>query len=201
MRTAAGRPTVSVGWDRWEEIGLATRLEALYQRRTGQPMPPGLTLPAALAAFEAVLTPGAPPHVVVARSWPRAAATAELQAQRVVTTPVPTRLSLHARPPLATPYVPPAGALEQQIAELWSSVLGIAEVGRDDDLVALGGDSLIAIQIVARLRETFAVGLTVRALFEEATVAAVARRIETLRWHAAAPPQAPLAVDEVEGVL
>jgi acyl transferase domain-containing protein/SAM-dependent methyltransferase/acyl carrier protein len=202
MRTAEGRPTVSVGWDRWESVGLATRLEALYERRTGQPMPPGLTLPAALAAFEAVLTPAAPPHVVVARSWPRAALPAEPlpQSQPVLTAPTP-RMSLHARPPLATPYVPPTGPLEQQIAQLWSSVLGIAEIGRDDDLVALGGDSLIAIQIVARLRETLAVALTVRALFEEATVAAVARRIETLRWHAAAPPQAPLAVDEVEGVL
>jgi len=154
-----------------------------------------------------------PPHVVVARSWPDAAAIAQPQkladqlmpdrsAQQIVS-PVADgrRVAFHARPPLAIPFEAPLGTVERVVSDVWRAVLGIEQVGRNDDLTELGGDSLIAIQIIARLRETFKINLTVRSIFEEATVAAVAKHIETLRWHAAGPPQEALALDEDEGTL
>lgn len=47
---------------------------------------------------------------------------------------------------------PPLGPVEQMLARLWSQELGVAEVGRDDDFFALGGDSLAALAIVVGAR-------------------------------------------------
>lgn len=50
------------------------------------------------------------------------------------------------RPALAAPFVPPRTALEQTIAAIWAELLGLNEVGVDDDFFALGGNSLLAMR-------------------------------------------------------
>jgi hypothetical protein len=59
---------------------------------------------------------------------------------------------------------PPRSALERHVAEVWSGVLGVAEVGVDDDFFELGGTSLLLYRVYARLREMRA-GLRVVDLF------------------------------------
>jgi amino acid adenylation domain-containing protein/non-ribosomal peptide synthase protein (TIGR01720 family) len=79
----------------------------------------------------------------------------------------------------------PVGDMERALAELWSGLLGRAEIGRDDNFFELGGDSILGIQLVARARER-GILLSPRQLFENQTVAqlaTVARRDEV----AAAP--------------
>jgi pyochelin synthetase len=63
------------------------------------------------------------------------------------------RLGRQAETPRATAGQRPATELEQQIAAIWASILKLPEVGRDQDFFALGGDSLTAAQVVARMRE------------------------------------------------
>ncbi|HKH43412.1 MAG TPA: condensation domain-containing protein, partial [Thermoanaerobaculia bacterium] len=57
-----------------------------------------------------------------------------------------------------------------RIAAIWREVLGVERIGPRDRFFDLGGDSLIALRVMARLREAFAVDLPVRALFERPTV-------------------------------
>jgi NAD(P)-dependent dehydrogenase (short-subunit alcohol dehydrogenase family)/acyl carrier protein len=84
----------------------------------------------------------------------------------------------HARPQLATGYVPPGSAVERTVAGVWQELLGIAEIGRHDDFFALGGHSLLAIQIISRLRDAFEVELSLHSLFDGPTVAELAAGIE-----------------------
>ncbi len=74
-------------------------------------------------------------------------------------------------------YVEPEGALEVVLAALWADVLGLEQVGRHDDFFALGGHSLSATRLYARLKETLQVGLPLRALFERRTPAALAEEL------------------------
>jgi acyl transferase domain-containing protein len=84
------------------------------------------------------------------------------------------------RPPVPTAYVAPSTEIERVLAEAWSRVLGIREVGIHDDFFQLGGSSLVAGQILARVRATFPVQLRFDVVFHNPTIASLATRIEEL---------------------
>jgi amino acid adenylation domain-containing protein len=85
------------------------------------------------------------------------------------------------RPAEAGEPAPPRTPAEEILAELWAEVLGIERVGIRDDFFTLGGQSLLATQVLSRAGEAFGVDLPLRALFEARTVEALARRIEEER--------------------
>src|SRR5581483_9067087 len=70
----------------------------------------------------------------------------------------------------------PPGDYEQRIAEIWCNVLGVEHVGLHDNFFDLGGNSLIALQVLAHLKKTFQVQIPAVALFEAPTVSALARQ-------------------------
>ena len=80
----------------------------------------------------------------------------------------------HDRAIADTPYVPPRGAAERTICELWGDVLGVASVGVDDNFFELGGDSLSSVELLARVGGALGVELTVRDLIMNQTVAELA---------------------------
>ncbi|MUL37907.1 type I polyketide synthase [Gloeocapsopsis dulcis] len=75
--------------------------------------------------------------------------------------------SRHSRPHLGNSYLAPTNELEKQITEIWQEVLGIAGIGIYDNFYELGGDSLIATQLVSRLRAKFPVDLPLRDLLSQ----------------------------------
>jgi len=68
--------------------------------------------------------------------------------------------------------------LEEIVADIWARVLGVERISIHDNFFALGGHSLLATQVISRLHDAFHVDLPLRALFERATVAGLAERIE-----------------------
>ncbi len=83
----------------------------------------------------------------------------------------------HKRPALAVAYAPPRDDLERQLGDLWEDLLGVAGIGIDDSFFDLGGDSLMAVRLVARIRESLEVEVDVRALFDSATITRLAARV------------------------
>ncbi len=77
---------------------------------------------------------------------------AEMLAQ-AADAPVAAAGSRHPRPAIATPYQAPGTPVEQKIAEVWQQVLGIDQIGVNDNILDLGGDSVQGIQIVARINQ------------------------------------------------
>ncbi|MEU7578195.1 amino acid adenylation domain-containing protein [Streptomyces sp. NPDC041068] len=118
-----------------------------------------------------------------------AAAAPETPLARLVGTEPPRRADEGDRIALPAPAVPaspatrqgPASPLEREVAAVWRDVLGGSgsgpEVGRDDDFFALGGNSLRAVRVAARLT-TDARPVTAAQLFETPTVAALAAAME-----------------------
>ncbi|MEH2026360.1 non-ribosomal peptide synthetase [Nostoc sp.] len=85
------------------------------------------------------------------------------------------------RSDLKAAFVAPRTPIEEQMAEIWSRVLAIAEVGIHDNFFELGGNSLLASQLIFFVRETFQVDLPLKTLFEKSTIEALAQVIETVR--------------------
>ncbi|WP_281404472.1 non-ribosomal peptide synthetase [Pyxidicoccus fallax] len=73
------------------------------------------------------------------------------------------------------PHQPPRGPVEELLAQLFGQVLGLERVSRDADFFVLGGHSLSATRLVARVRQAFGVELPLAALFTSPTVESLAR--------------------------
>ncbi|MEQ1850674.1 MAG: amino acid adenylation domain-containing protein [Chthoniobacteraceae bacterium] len=67
--------------------------------------------------------------------------------------------------------------MEERLARMWSEVMGVTNVGVTDNFFALGGHSLMAARLVSRLRDELHVALSLRSIFEDQTIRALAGRI------------------------
>jgi acyl carrier protein len=183
-------PVLSVNWDAWREVGMAAQ-----HRNTASPghppgHPPGMTPREGALAFEKVLSGPALSQVVIATSdlsQQLARKPAQLAARFLPE--LVAKRQLHPRPTLQNEYVEPSEGLEQGIAGLWSEFLGITPIGAHDNLFELGGDSLLALQLLAKVRSAYQVEVQPAELFDSPTVAALAAWVE-LRL-----------IDEIEGNL
>jgi non-ribosomal peptide synthetase component F/NRPS condensation-like uncharacterized protein len=68
----------------------------------------------------------------------------------------------------------PQGPDEEFVAAVWRQVLELDEVGRDDDFFDLGGDSLLASQVLSKLHERVGAGFPLRLVFEHSRLADLA---------------------------
>ncbi|MDZ8065501.1 MAG: amino acid adenylation domain-containing protein [Nostoc sp. DedQUE08] len=74
-------------------------------------------------------------------------------------------------------FVAPRTPIEERVAEIWSTVLGLKNIGVHDNFLALGGHSLLAFQILCRIRDIFQVELSMRHFFEAPTISEIAQSI------------------------
>ncbi|WP_148599114.1 HAD-IIIC family phosphatase [Aquisphaera giovannonii] len=82
------------------------------------------------------------------------------------------------RPDLGAPPTPPSSEAERRLCEAWAELLGLGEVGIHDDYFELGGTSLLAVDLLARVERLTGVRLPLTAIVEAPTVAGLARLLE-----------------------
>ena len=82
---------------------------------------------------------------------------------------------------------PPKSPTESALAELFAEVLNIETVGVHDEYFELGGDSLLAVRLMARIERRFGVGLTLAELFTDFTVTGVARLLDRIERFSSNP--------------
>ncbi len=104
---------------------------------------------------------------------------------------------MEASAPAEEGFDPSRTPTEELVAGIWSEVLRVERVGRDDSFFDLGGHSLLATRVLSRLREVLGTELPLRALFEAPTPAELAPRIEAARAAGTAmlPPIEPAPRD------
>jgi amino acid adenylation domain-containing protein/FkbM family methyltransferase len=71
-------------------------------------------------------------------------------------------------------FAAPRSAIEKELAKIWAQVLGLKQLGVNDNFFDLGGHSLLATQIISRVRNAFQVEMPLRTLFDAPTVAGLA---------------------------
>jgi malonyl CoA-acyl carrier protein transacylase len=185
-----GAPWLAIAWDGWPEAGLP----GLGGSRAGVVDRFRMAPEAALAALERALWVGQGGEPVVVVS------TGDLEARRrsglgngesedpireapeapLEVAAAASSGALSSRPPLGTPYRAPRTPVEGAVVEVFGGLLGIDRVGVEDDFFELGGHSLMGTRAVGRLRQRCGVELTVAALFEYPTAAALAGHIGEL---------------------
>jgi nonribosomal peptide synthetase protein BlmX len=77
-----------------------------------------------------------------------------------------------------SPASPAQGETEEVLAAIWCQTLSLETVGRDDDFFEIGGESLRAMQVMAKVTKVFGLELSVRCLYDSPTLAAMADAIE-----------------------
>jgi acyl carrier protein len=87
--------------------------------------------------------------------------------------------TLYSRPAsLESRYEEAQTELERTVAGIWQEVLGMDRVGRSDNFFELGGHSLLAVQVAARLEDVLQMEVPMRNVFDAATLAELAARIQ-----------------------
>ncbi|WP_425451532.1 AMP-binding enzyme [Sphaerisporangium album] len=86
-----------------------------------------------------------------------------------------------ARPDLDVAFAAPAKPMEKALADIWAEALPVDQVGLDDDFFELGGQSMLAAQVVIAARERLGVPASLRLLFDGPTVREFAAALEETR--------------------
>jgi acyl carrier protein len=88
-----------------------------------------------------------------------------------------------SRPDLEQAFVPARTRTEQDLAHIWSDVLGLGQVGIHDNFFDLGGHSLLATRIISRVQASLGLDLPLRLMFETPTIAQLALTIDGFKNH------------------
>ncbi len=100
----------------------------------------------------------------------------------------------NSRPELDTPYEPPNSATQERLVELFCQVLKLDQVGVKDNFFDLGGDSLLATQLTARIHTAFQIDIPVACVFDFPTVSGLADQVFQRQVNS-------LAADEIDQLL
>ncbi len=168
-------PLISIQWDTWQSVGMAvdTAVPEGFEEARASALAEGI--PPALGAALFARIVGSPHRHVRVSLRGLAAARARV-------------LAWSAR--ADRPVVSATGdALEGRIAGIWAEALGLEEVDATADFFALGGHSLMATQLVARLRAALDRPVSLETLFEAPTVAGLAALLRDAEQSEAHAPQ------------
>jgi acyl-CoA synthetase (AMP-forming)/AMP-acid ligase II/acyl carrier protein len=83
--------------------------------------------------------------------------------------------------------VAPRSELERQLAKIWVDLLDVKQIGVEQDVFALGVDSIGVMRMISRLRERFGVDFSLKDVFDAPTVAALAARLESSKKRSTSP--------------
>ena len=167
---ARGLPARTVALDLAQPAAGAQRAQPV-QGCPLQPAEADMALAQLLAADAAPQLAACPQELNAALAALRLARLTDLPAA-----PAATPNARGARPP----YRAPDSEFEQQMAAIWSELFGVARIGLDDDFFNLGGSSLLAVQLIARLRELYQIELTLVMLFQAPTLRGASASVEAI---------------------
>ena len=183
----AGPRYLAIGWDRWADVGMAAREMANQPGLMElQPWAAQGSAPAEGAEAFEIAVDSADPQIAVALDnfeWIRRCGPPRGgpgqgpgQAQGAETT-----RRTYERPEMETTFEAPTNDVERRIAELFCGVLGLKEIGIDDNFFDLGGHSLLGVKLVNGIQEAFSVEFGIGELFSLPTVRTLGRTVAARR--------------------
>ncbi len=88
--------------------------------------------------------------------------------------------ALYERPDLESDYIAPRNEVEEKLVAIWQQVLGIEQIGIEDNFFDLGGDSLVVTRVISEIRKIFSVNesaLSIKEFFEKPIISQLSEKI------------------------
>jgi acyl transferase domain-containing protein len=184
-------------WDRWASASGAAA-ESLADELRAIRDAVGITVEEGVEAAWRALALGEPQVFVSTQDLE------ELAAQSRAASMTDVLEGLSAAAPGSASVASGAGGLttdtERSVAAVWTELLGVREIGREDGFFELGGNSLLAIQLASRLRKRFEIDLGIASLFESANLAALAAAVDLALEERRTAHEVARLLDEIEGL-
>ncbi len=169
--------TVSINWDRWRQVGMATIAERMHKNLTGEELAGGISHEQGLEAFDRILDETLA-QVAVTPLDPmiKIEQAGALDLSSLMENIDETKFSQlgYQRPDLETEYIAPRYELEQKIAEIWANFFGFQQVGIRDDFFELGGDSLRAMVMASKIHKELNIEIPIQEFFNSPTIEGLA---------------------------
>jgi len=159
-----GQRWISANWDGWlghEQASLSGSFRTSIDQFAMHPHESN-------EAFDRIVTQALTPQVIV--STGHLPTRLDLWINRKGTSEPTNTSVLHPRPQLDTAYVAPENELQAMIADIWRLQLGVDELGIHDNFFDLGGNSLIALKVISRLKKELQRDIPIVSLFEGPTI-------------------------------
>lgn len=179
QRPESWRNVIAFDWAAWRDVGMAANLvvaesqRALWQENVRL----GIPSSAGMEVFSRVLAAG-PRRVVVfpydlaeAVHVAKTSAIVQDRAKGGVDAASDSAAEIASKKPSGSPT-------EVALAEIWSELLGIAEIDVDANFFELGGHSLLATRMMSRISDNFGVRISLRTVFDAPTVNKLALRVK-----------------------
>nr|WP_294524335.1 type I polyketide synthase [uncultured Rhodopila sp.] len=193
-RPAAWQRVVAINWAAWRETGMAANLAVPDSMRAARDafLSTAISTRDGVDAFARILA--ARLGRVVMTSDDLEASSVRVAAPAVAVSDAPGSLSPVAPNDRSDP---PVTEVEQRLAAIWTELIGVTNLGIDDDFFELGGHSLLATRVLARVTAALGVRLALRDIFTAPTIRRLAERIDTL----SRPAMAEVSEDREEILL
>jgi acyl transferase domain-containing protein len=197
-----GRSVCAIDWDTWSESGMAAsaQLPAPLQALHAERLKHGIGDAEGTEALERIVASGMTQVIVATRDL-RVHRAGDGAPAAVSHGSAANAAALHPRPELDVAFVAPEAPLEQAIAGAWQSLLGIEPIGVHDDFFALGGHSLVATELLSRLRDQIGGRVTLATFFDNPTIAGLVRAFEARQLEAVLADIDRLSEAEAERML
>jgi len=182
MTSRLPTPVITINWDVWAETGMTVQVDVpeLFRAQHQERMYLGMSTAEGVRAFVLAIG-GLQPQIIVSTQ------DLELRVQQGRDSALNGNASLsnsHVGPAtramMSVDYVAPHTDLQYVICDIWREMLGIDYIGILDNYFDLGGHSLMAIRIVAKIRDILQVIIPVESLFDTPTVEKLADLILTI---------------------
>jgi acyl carrier protein len=164
---------VSINWPVWKEVGSVARLETFMgvEGWRDEALKKAILTKDGLEIFRRILSSDLTQVIVSSENLDGLlSASRKAFAPSVNLSPARAAGSAMSARVQITAADRPTDEIETAVAEIWSSVFGIEQIGIHEEFASLGGHSLLALQLITRIRAVYDVTLTLRDFFTAPTI-------------------------------
>jgi phthiocerol/phenolphthiocerol synthesis type-I polyketide synthase E len=191
-RPSAWRRVLSINWDSWREVGMATGFELEHTDYSASDiyLRASISPEAGVDAFARILGSTRERVVVTPMDLPnRPSPNFREPDLRAAKEPEALVNEIVSRAADGT-FNAPATPTELGLAAIWTELLGVEQLAADDNFFLLGGHSLMATRALVRIKDRFGANLVLRDIFDAPTLAQLSARIDEAASPSAAVPPA-----------